>query len=93
MGKKSSVKTIVFIIVLIAAFLPPFIKYQQIHYKSRELDRQLKSIKADIKVLEEEKRRLETDIMYVEKRARDRTGVAKKGEIILKSYPSKKPSR
>ena len=90
MAKKSALKRVIFIIVLLAAFLPPFIKYQQINYKSRALDHQLKSIKKEIKLLEEEKRRLETDIIYVEKRARDRTGVAKKGEIILKSYPAKK---
>jgi cell division protein FtsB len=90
MGQKSGVKTVVFAVILLAAFLPPFIKYQQINYKSRVLDRQLRSIKEEIKALEEEKRRLETDIIYVEKRARDRIGVAKKGEIILKSYPSKK---
>jgi cell division protein FtsB len=90
MAKKSAVKKAVLAIILVAAFLPPFIKYQQIHYRSRDLDRQLKSIKEEIKRLEEEKRRLETDIIYVEKRARDKTGVAKKGEIILKSYPSKK---
>jgi cell division protein FtsB len=90
MAKKSVVKTAIFALILIAAFLPPFIKYQQINYKSRTLDRQLKSVKAEIKRLEEEKRRLETDIIYVEKRARDRIGVAKKGEIILKSYPAKK---
>lgn len=90
MRQKNWAKIAIFVVILFAAFLPPFIKYQQISYKSRALDRQLKSIKREIKRLEEEKRRLETDIIYVEKRARDRIGVAKKGEIILKSYPSKK---
>ena len=90
MGQKNRVKRVIFAIILVAAFVPPFIKYQQINYKSRVLDHQLKNIKEEIKRLEEEKRRLETDIIYVEKRARDRTGVAKKGEILLKSYPSKK---
>jgi len=90
MAKKSAVKIAIFVIVLLAAFLPPFIKYQQIQYKSRDLDRQIAAAKAEIKRLEEEKMRLETDIVYVEKKARDRIGVAKKGEIILKSYPSKK---
>ena len=90
MAKKSVVKTAIFVVILLAVFLPPFIKYQQINYKRGALDRQLKSIKEEIAALEEEKRRLETDIIYVEKRARDRTGVAKKGEIILKSYPAKK---
>jgi Septum formation initiator. len=90
MAKKSVVKRVIFAVILIAAFLPPFVKYQQINYKSRALDRQIKSAKEEIKRLEAEKRRLETDIVYVEKRARDKTGVAKKGEIILKSYSTKK---
>ena len=90
MGQKNRIKIIIFAVILLAAFLPPFIKYQQIKYKSRTLDRQLKSTKEEIRKLEKEKRRLETDIVYVEKRARDRTGVAKKGEIILKSYSTKK---
>ena len=90
MAKKSVVKTVIFIAILLAAFLPPFIKYQQINYRSKALDREIKNLKAEIKMMEEEKRRLETDIIYVEKKARDRIGVAKKGEIILKSYPSKK---
>ena len=90
MKLKGGLKTVVFAVILLAVFLPPLVKYQQINYKSRALDRQLKSIKEEIKRLEEEKRRLETDIIYVEKRARDRIGVAKKGEIILKSYPAKK---
>ena len=90
MGQKNRIKTVIFAVILLAVFLPPFVKYQRINYKNRALDRQIKSVKEEIKRLEEEKRRLETDIIYVEKRARDRTGVAKKGEIILKSYPPKK---
>jgi cell division protein FtsB len=90
MAKKSSVKTVIFVIMLLVLFLPPFIKYQQVMHRSKTLDRQLKSVKEEIKVLEEEKRRLQTDIIYVEKRARDKIGVAKKGEIILKSSNSKR---
>ena len=90
MAKKSVVKTAIFVVILLAVFLPPFVKYQQIKARIRALDRQLNSLKEETKRLEEEKRRLETDIIYVEKRARDRIGVAKKGEIILKSYPAKK---
>ena len=90
MGQKNGIKITIFVAILLVVFLPPFIKYQHINYKSRALDSQLKSIKKEIKRLEEEKMRLETDIIYVEKRARDRIGVAKKGEIILKSYPTKR---
>ena len=90
MGQKSGVKTAIFVIILLAAFLPPFLKYQEIRSRSKNLDRQLKSLKEETGRLEEERRRLQTDIIYVEKRARDKIGVAKKGEIILRSYPAKK---
>ncbi|MDP2929514.1 MAG: septum formation initiator family protein [Candidatus Omnitrophota bacterium] len=90
MGQKSGVKTAVFVIILLAAFLPPFLKYQEIRSRSKNLDRQLKSLKEETGRLEEERRRLQTDIIYVEKRARDKTGVAKKGEIILRSSTSKR---
>ena len=90
MGQKSTAKTAIFVIILLAAFLPPFLKYQEIRSRGKNLDRQLKSLKEETGRLEEERRRLQTDIIYVEKRARDKIGVAKKGEIILKSYPAKK---
>ena len=90
MGQKSGVKTAIFVIILLAAFLPPFLKYQEIRSRSKNLDRQLKSLKEETGRLEEERRRLQTDIIYVEKRARDKIGVAKKGEINLRSYPAKK---
>jgi len=90
MAKKSIVKIAIFVIILLAAFIPPFLKYQQVRSKSKDLDCQIKNLKKENKRLEEEKRRLQTDIIYVEKRARDKTGVAKKGEIILKSSRSKR---
>ena len=85
MARKNTVKIIIFVIILLAAFLPPLLKYRQVSSRDKDLDRQLKSLKKETKRLEEEKRRLQTDIIYVEKRARDKTGVARKGEIILKS--------
>ena len=89
MGQKSIAKTAIFVVILLAAFLPPFIKYQQINYKRGALDRQLKSIKEEIKALEEEKRRLETDIGYVEKKAREKIGIVRKGEIVIRETPKK----
>jgi cell division protein FtsB len=40
--------------------------------------------------LTEEKHRLETDITYCEKRAREELGVARKGEIVLKNVSVRK---
>lgn len=71
-------------IVLVIVFMPSFIKYQALSYKNRQLEAKIGDLKNDNKRLEEEKRRLETDITYVEKRAREEMGLARKGEIVLK---------
>ena len=88
--KKIPVKRIILIIVLAVIFLPPFVKYQQISWKSRELDNQIRALREEIKKLEAEKIRLQTDITYVERKAREKIGVVKKGEIILKETSPKK---
>jgi len=84
------VKWILLIVVLAVIFLPPFVKYQQISWKSREIDNQIKTLREEIKKLEAEKIRLQTDITYIERKAREKIGVVKKGEIILKETSSKK---
>lgn len=88
--KKIPVKLIIAVIIGASLFLPPFIKYQQMRYKSKDLERQIRELKEEAKRLEEDKNRLETDITYVERRAREKMGVAKKGEIILKETPVRK---
>ena len=65
-------------------FLPPFVKYQLLHWKSIQLDSRVKALMEEIKRLKAEKTRLETDISYVERKAREKMGVVKKGEIVLK---------
>ncbi len=90
MKKKIPVKRIILIVVLAVIFLPPFVKYQQISWKSRELDNQIRALREEIKKLEAEKIRLQTDITYVERKAREKIGVVKKGEIILKETSPKK---
>ena len=89
MEKKSIIKVSVFTAILLAIFLPPFVKYQTLCWNSRKLDNQVKILKAEIAKLEAEKIRLQTDITYVERRAREKIGVVKKGEIILKGTSAK----
>lgn len=88
--KKIPVKLVILGIVLAVIFLPPFVKYQQLSWKSRELDGQIKDLKEEIKRLESEKIRLQTDISYIEGKAREKMGIVKKGEIILKETSPKK---
>jgi len=88
--KKNLRKRILFTVILLALFLPPFVRYQAMSWKNRNLDSQLKALAEENKKLEAEKIRLQTDITYVERKAREKMGLAKKGEIILKDNSPKK---
>ena len=90
MAKKSIVRITVFIVILLAIFLPPFIKYQVLSWKGWELKNKIRQLKDETKKLEAEKIRLQTDITYIERKARENMGVVKKGEIVFKEAPSKK---
>jgi cell division protein FtsB len=90
MAKKSLVRISIFTVILLAIFLPPFVKYQLLSWRGWELENKIKQLKEETKRLEAEKLRLQTDITYVEKRAREKMGVVKKGEIVFKGAPAKK---
>ncbi len=70
--------------VIVIIFLPPFAKYQELCYKNRRLAERINTLKEENRKLEDEKRKLETDIVYVEKRAREKIGLVRKGEIVMK---------
>jgi len=90
MAKKGVVKSVIIAAVILLIFLPPFAKYQELRCKIRDLDRRIKHLTEETKTLQAEKRRLETDIAYIEKRARERIGVVRKGEIIIKEVPKRR---
>lgn len=90
MEKKSVVKTWIFIGILLALFLPPFIKGYVFRAEIKQRENKLKALTEEIKKLEEEKMKLQTDITYVERKAREKIGLVKKGEIILKETRAKK---
>ncbi len=90
MAKIGSLKFYIIIGLLVAAFVPPFAKYQELRYKNGKLEEKIAALKEESRRLEETKRRLETDITYVEKKAREKIGVVRKGEIILKEVEVQK---
>jgi len=93
MKKKSLIKIWIFICILLVIFLPPFIKGHIFRMEIRQRESKLSALEAEIKKLEEEKIKLQTDITYVERKAREKIGVVKKGEIILKETTSRATSR
>lgn len=91
MAKVKALKLYIAIGVLLLVFIPPFAKFQELCYKRRKLEDRLITLRKENKKLANEKRRLETDIAYIEKKVRDRIGVARKGEIVLrKEAPQKR---
>jgi len=84
MAQFGKVKFWLFIGIAVVVFLPPFAKYQELRYKNNKLEQDLKDLRAEIKRLQVNKVRLETDMTYIEGRARDKIGLVRKGEIVLK---------
>jgi cell division protein FtsB len=84
MAKKRIIYIAIAVLAVIAIFLPGFSKLQELKEENRNLERRLEILKKANKELKEEKERLENDPTYVEKIAREKLGMARQGEIILK---------
>lgn len=89
MAKVKPLKLYIAIAILLVIFIPPFAKFQELCYKRRKLEEKIAALRAENKKLENEKRRLETDIAYIEKKAREKIGLVRKGEIVLKEEPTR----
>ena len=89
MGKKKVIVLSIFGLILLGAiFIPGYLKIRRLVKDNRELEKQIEGIKQVNRRLEEEQRRLENDPVYLEKVAREKLGVAKKGEIIYRVLPA-----
>jgi len=89
MAKIVSRKGLIIAAVVGVIFLPPFAKYWELRCKNQRLEERIREMRLDNKRLEAEVKRLQKDIVYIESTARDKIGVVKKGEIIIKE-PQKK---
>ena len=93
MAEKIKPKTILRLLILgfilLVIFLPGFIKLQKMRFKDESLSNQIDQTKKANLELEEEKEKLQNDLAYVEKVAREKMGVVRKGEVIYKVVPKK----
>jgi len=90
MAKKSLILFFALLVILALIFLPGFSRYQKLISKYKRLQREIEELQKTNKELAEEKHRLETDIEYVESKAREKLGVVKKGEIPYKIIEEEK---
>ena len=82
--KKIILKISIFLIILIVLFLPGYSKYQELAQRNRLLEGKISNLEVTNQDLKEELKKLEVDPTYMEKVARDKLRVSKKGEIIYK---------
>ena len=78
---------IVIAIVLFVLFLPGYAKFMELRARNIYLEGEIKRLEQENIALYKEKDRLEQDIDYIEKVARDSMGVAREGEIPIKIEP------
>ena len=85
MEKKNKLLKI-FVILAVSAFffVPLAVKYMKLNQTNRSLLLQIKTLQDFNDKLRLEKHKLESDLDYVEKVAREKMGIVKKGEIIYK---------
>ena len=75
------------LVVLVAMLLPGYTKLQDLLAENKRLERRVAELTESIGTLKEEKDKLESDFLYIEKVARDKLGVVREDELIIKEKP------
>jgi len=82
--KRINIVTILIIaVVLIAVFLPGYTKLQDLVAENKRLEKRIDELVKSVDSLEGEKEKLESDILYIEKVARQKFGVVREDEVVI----------
>lgn len=84
MAKKRLIYIALWGLVIVGAFLPGFSKLQELKERNSNLQKRIEILKRANRELKKEKEKFENDPFYVEKIAREKLGMTRKDEIILK---------
>lgn len=68
-------------------FLPGYTKLQDLKQKNLEFEERIEQLKQENLALEKRVERLQKDPLTLEKVAREKMGVARKGEVVYKINP------
>ncbi len=86
--KKRILQILITIIILIIVYYPGYRRVQEVKAKNRELENKVDVLKKENTALEKKLELLNTDMVYIEKRAREKLGIVREGEIIYEFVPS-----
>ena len=89
MTKKNSMTLIIIAAVIIIAviLLPGYTKLQDLISENKRLGKRIVELGRSIEELQAEKEKLESDILYIEKVARENLGVAREDEVVIEKKP------
>lgn len=89
MGKKKIIiLSVLALIALGIIFIPGYVRIKELAGLLKAQEEQIEEVKQNNKRLEEELEKLKNDPLYLEKVAREKLGVVRKGEVIYKVLPA-----
>ncbi len=77
-------------VLIFVVFLPGYTKLQDLKQKNLEFEERIKQLKEENSVLSIKIERLQKDPASLEKVAREKMGVVRKGEVVYKINPVEK---
>ena len=80
------------LVILLIIYLPGYSKLQELRAKNKALLTRIEQLKNENSEFAHQIERLKDDPFYIEKKARDKMGIVKKGEIIYKVIDEQKES-
>lgn len=72
------------VVLMIALLLPGYTKLQDLIAENNRLEERIVGLNKSIEKLGREKERLKNDMLYIEKVAREKLGVVREDEVIIK---------
>ena len=84
---KNAFLLFIFAFVVLISFLPTFSRLQDVKQKDLEYKERIAALENEHARLQEERRKLETDPVYLEKVAREKMGLIREGEVVYKLMP------
>ena len=84
---KNAILLFIFALAILMIFMPTFTRMQDSKQKDLEYQVRINSLERESVWLKEERRLLEEDPVYLEKVAREKMGLIRKGEVIYQLTP------
>ena len=89
-ARKRVFQVLIVIIILGVIYYPGYRRVQEAKHRNEELIQKVEKLKKENSVLNKKLELLQTDMVYIEKRAREKLGIARKGAILYEFVPAKK---